>query len=82
MICDNLMSESKKTIFLCYKLQEKFYKNYFERDEIFKLGKCVKANIVKVTAANFFVFGKSAVFGIIGSFATYSIIITQFFNIT
>lgn len=80
LVCDSVKTESEKTVLLCYQLQENFYNSWEERDEVFKLGKCVEANVAKITAANFFVFDKSAILKIIEAFATYSIIIIQFFT--
>lgn len=80
LVCDDVKVESEKTIALCYKLQEKFHQNLEKREEVFKLGKCVEANFVEITAANFYVFDKTFIIKIIGGFATYAIIIIQFYT--
>lgn len=80
LTCDDLMSESKKTTTLCYNLYEQSYGNFKQRKELFKLAKYVRSNVVNITAANFFIFDKSAILGMLGSFATYAIIILQFLD--
>lgn len=74
------MSESKKTSVLCYNLYEQSFGNFKLRKELFKLAKYLESNIVNITAANFFIFDKSVILGVLGAFATYSIIIIQFLH--
>ncbi|RZC39421.1 7tm 7 domain containing protein [Asbolus verrucosus] len=76
--CDYVGSESDRSIFLCYKLQEQFPYDSRERMELFNLAKQITANATKITAANFFEVNKNTLFGIFGTTATYSIILLQF----
>ncbi|KAJ3646421.1 hypothetical protein Zmor_024010 [Zophobas morio] len=54
MSCDDVISKSEKTIFLCYKLHENFTDDYKLRSELYNLARHLKANVTKITAANFF----------------------------
>jgi gustatory receptor len=78
IFCDAVETESKRGIFLCYKLQEQFSEHSDKRKELFNLGHQLKANTVKITAANFFRINKTTLFTIFGTTATYFIVLVQF----
>ncbi|CAH1370913.1 unnamed protein product, partial [Tenebrio molitor] len=59
MSCDTVLSKSRKTLFLCYKLQERLPANSHVRYELYNLAKHLKVNITSITAANFFEINKN-----------------------
>ncbi|KAJ3658278.1 hypothetical protein Zmor_010028 [Zophobas morio] len=71
-------TESSKTAFLCYKLQEHFPPKSDERLEILILAKQVRANNVKITAADFFEINRNTLCGILATTTTYVIVVLQF----
>ncbi|KAJ3658275.1 hypothetical protein Zmor_010025 [Zophobas morio] len=79
MMCgSSVATESSKTAFLCYKLQEHFPPKSDERLEILILAKQVQANDVKITAADFFEINRSTLCGILATCTTYVIVVLQF----
>jgi hypothetical protein len=78
MSCDTVLSKSRKTLFLCYKLQERLPANSHVRYELYNLAKHLKVNITSITAANFFEINKNCLIGIFGTVTTYFIVILQF----
>ncbi|EFA02937.1 gustatory receptor [Tribolium castaneum] len=76
--CDACTIASKQTISWCYKLQEQFVTNSEVRTELFKLAQHVSANIVHITAGNYFEINKATLCGIFGTTTTYFIVILQF----
>lgn len=79
MMCGNsVTTESSKTPFLCYKLQEHFPADSNERIEILILAKQVRTNVVKITAADFFEINRSTLFGLLATCTTYVIVVLQF----
>ena len=74
----SVTTESSKTAFLCYKLQEHFPPKSDERLEILILAKQVQANDVKITAADFFEINRRTLCGILATTTTYVIVVLQF----
>ncbi|KAJ3658277.1 hypothetical protein Zmor_010027 [Zophobas morio] len=74
----SVTTESSKTAFLSYKLQEHFPPKSDERLEILILARQVQANEVKITAGDFFEINRSTFCGILATCTTYVIVVLQF----
>ncbi|KAJ3631276.1 hypothetical protein MTP99_012414 [Tenebrio molitor] len=78
LACDAARSESYKTVFLCYKLREKFPDKSEEQKELLQLAQIVEVNKANFSAADFFDVNRNTLFGIFGTITTYLIVTIQF----
>ncbi|EFA02932.2 gustatory receptor 98 [Tribolium castaneum] len=78
LICDSAKSESQQTVFLCYKLMEKFPERSHEQQELYMAAQVIEKSVANFTAAGFFDVKRSTLFGILATTTTYLIVTIQF----
>lgn len=78
LICDSVKSESTKTVFLCYKLREKFPENSQQQKDFFIVAQIIEKSAANFTAAGFYPINRNTLFGILATTATYLVVTIQF----
>lgn len=80
IICDQIVTESKKIMTTCYDLQDciSIYSKPYAELQLFT--KKMSTMKVKFTASGFFEIKRSMIFSIMGSIATYFIVVEQFWD--